>query len=116
MYGEALTSAREYFLAAGDSESAGLLGEARDRASYRAAMRHAGDAMAARSATRHVPAIRVARMYAHAGDADNAFRWLEQAYANRESPLVRLGVFWDWHDLRTDPRFSDLLRRLKLPQ
>ena len=59
--------------------------------------------------------MRIARMFAHAGDNDSALRWLERAYENREAALARLAVFWDWDDLRADPRFQDLLRRMKLP-
>jgi TolB-like protein len=114
-YGEARAAARDYFVAAGDREFAELMGSGGDAAGYRAAMRGAGQVMAERSTTRHVPAIRIARMYAHAGDVDEAIRWLEVAYTNHESPLGRLGVFWDWDDLRGDPRFQDLQRRLKLP-
>jgi hypothetical protein len=54
-------------------------------------------------------------MFAHAGLNDQALQWLEKAYDNHESPLLRLGVVWDWLDLHGDPRFQDLLRRLKLP-
>jgi hypothetical protein len=54
-------------------------------------------------------------MFAHAGDNDAALQWLEHAYENRESPLARLGIFWDWDDLRDDVRFQDLMRRMKLP-
>lgn len=72
--------------------------------------------MVAGSKRRHVPAIRIARMFAHAGDNDSALQWLERAYQNRESPMMRLGVFWDWHDLHSEPRFQDLLRRMNLPE
>jgi eukaryotic-like serine/threonine-protein kinase len=115
MYEQALTSAREYFAAAGDGEFVNSLGSGRDRASYVAAMLRTGEDMIARSKQRHVPAIRIARMFAHAGDKDRAFQWLEQAFQNHESPLARLRVFWDWVDLRSDPRFRDLLGRLHLP-
>ena len=81
-----------------------------------AAMIRTGEMMVARSATRHVPAIRIARMFAHAGDADRAMQWLERAYENRESPLARLPVFWDWDDLRSDPRFQNLLARMNFPR
>jgi TolB-like protein/Tfp pilus assembly protein PilF len=115
MYAEALAAARNYFVAAGDGEFAEALGTGRDAAAYRAAMIRTGEAMVEGSKRRHVPALRIARMFAHAGDNDRAIEWLEKAYANRESPLARLGVVWDWLDLHADPRFQDLLRRLKLP-
>ena len=86
-YEDALRAARDYFEAAGDGEFATALGTGQDRAAYRAAMIRTGEMMAARSATRHVPAIRIARMFAHAGDTERAMQWLERAYrtANRRS-------------------------------
>jgi len=114
-FGDALRWARAYFEAAGDGEFAAALGTAGDRAGYRAAMSRTGAMMAASAAARHVPSIRIARMFAHAGDTERAIIWLERAYENRESPLARLAVFWDWDDLRSDPRFKSLLERLNLP-
>ena len=114
-YAPAIAAAREYFNATGDKDLAQLLGPAHDLTTYRDAMRRVGEAMVVRSKQRHVPGIRVARMFAHAGDADRAIEWLETAYRNRESPLLRLGVVWDWDDLRGDPRFQDLMRRIGLP-
>jgi tetratricopeptide (TPR) repeat protein len=116
MYDQALASAKEFFAAAGDGEFIEALGSGGDREAYRAGMKRTGEAMRIRSTKRHVPAIRIARMYAHAGDTSSALHWLEQAYANHEAPMTRLGVVWDWHDLHSEPRFQDLLRRLKLPQ
>jgi serine/threonine protein kinase/tetratricopeptide (TPR) repeat protein len=116
MYDQALASAKEFFAAAGDGEFIDALGSGGDVAAYRAGMKRAGEAMGIRSTQRHVPAIRIARMFAHAGDTGSALHWLEQAYANHEAPMTRLGVVWDWHDLHSEPRFQDLLRRLNLPQ
>lgn len=115
-YADAVHAARDYFTAAGDGEFVATLGTASDRQSYRVAMVRTGNAMAARASTRHIPAIRIARMFAHAGDADLAMQWLERAYENRESPLGRVAVFWDWDDLHADPRFMNLLDRLHLPR
>jgi TolB-like protein len=114
-FGAALESAKEYFTAAGDGEFVAALGTAVDRDSYRAAMIRTARAMVERSKTRHVPAARVARMFAHGGDTVMAMQWLMQAEKNQESTLARLAVFWDWDDLRGDPRFTELLGRLKLP-
>ena len=62
-------AARDYFNAAGDGEFVNALGDGRDESAYRAGMKRTGQAMIARSATRHVPALRVARMFAHAGES-----------------------------------------------
>jgi serine/threonine protein kinase/tetratricopeptide (TPR) repeat protein len=115
MYAEAIANAREYFVAAGDGEFAATLSVVRDAAAYQTAMTRTGEAMIEGLKRRHVPALRIARMFAHAGQNDRAIEWLEKAYVNRESPLARLAVVWDWLDLHGDPRFQDLLRRLKLP-
>jgi len=83
---------------------------------YRGAMKLAAEAMAARAQQTHVPAIRIARLYAHAEEKDRALDWLEKAYEAREGPLSRLGVVWDWDNLRDDPHFQSLLRRMNLPK
>jgi TolB-like protein/Tfp pilus assembly protein PilF len=116
MYDEALSAARNYFTTIGEREFADVLGAGRGESAYRAAMKRVGEAMAAQSKRRHVPAIRIARMFAHAGDKNSAIQWLEKAYQARESPMMRLGVFWDWDDLRSDPRFQSLLRRMNFPE
>lgn len=115
-YEAALAAARNYFEAAGDGEFASALGTGQNRDAYHAAMIRTGEMMVARSATRHVPAARIARMFAHAGDTDRAMVWLERAYTARESTLARLAVFWDWDDLRLDPRFQNLLARMNFPR
>ena len=47
---------------------------------------------------------------------EEALRWLEKAFEARdqELPSVTRAPFW-WVPLRSDPRFQDLLRRLRLP-
>ena len=114
MFGEAMEAAKGYFRTINDVEFANALGDAAGESDYRAGMKRTGELMARRSGQQHVPAIRIARMFAHAGDKDSAMRWLEQAYEARESPLARLGVFWDWDGLRSDARFRDLLARMNL--
>lgn len=114
-YDQALAAARGYFTTTGEERLADALGSGGGAAAYREAMRRVGRLMAAESAHRHVPAIRVARMFAHAGDKDAALEWLEKAYEARESPMTHLAVFWDWDSLRSEPRFQALLRKMNLP-
>ena len=59
----------------------------------------------------------MALVYALAGDKDKAFEFLEKAYRAREgSELTLLAVDPAWNNLHGDPRFSDLLRRIGLPE
>ncbi len=57
---------------------------------------------------------RVAIAYTVLGDKDAAFAWLDRAYEKYDSWLFNLqDPVWD--PLRSDSRFTDLLRRLNLP-
>jgi hypothetical protein len=49
------------------------------------------------------------------GNKDRAFEWLEKAYGERACRLVYLNVEKAFDPLRSDPRFVDLLRRMKFP-
>jgi DNA-binding winged helix-turn-helix (wHTH) protein/TolB-like protein/Tfp pilus assembly protein PilF len=59
-------------------------------------------------------AYSVAGAYTTVGDKDAAFKWLQTAFENREAALVWLKIEPDFDDLRSDPRFQDLLRRMRL--
>lgn len=48
------------------------------------------------------------------GDMDRAFDWLEQAYKERAGELARFDVNPTFDALRVDPRFQEMLRRMKL--
>ena len=61
-----------------------------------------------------VSPISFANIYAALGDKDQAFEYLEKAYAARMPPLRRLKNGTAWDPLRSDPRFADLLKRIGL--
>ena len=52
----------------------------------------------------------IALVYVGLGDGDEAFRWLDKAYAERFNPSVLFRPAFD--PLRTDPRFHQLLNRI----
>jgi tetratricopeptide (TPR) repeat protein len=60
-------------------------------------------------------ALDVALLYARLEEKDQAFSWLEKAYAARAYELLYLKVGPEWDNLRGDPRFEDLLRRIGMP-
>jgi serine/threonine protein kinase len=63
---------------------------------------------------RYVPSLYVAMIYTGLGDQDQAFTWLDKAYAERCEYLVYLPTEPMADPLRTDPRFPELLKRLGL--
>jgi TolB-like protein/Tfp pilus assembly protein PilF len=67
------------------------------------------------SKQKHVSAVFMAKIYAGLQDKERAFDWLEKAYEDRSIVsvgFVKTNPMFD--PLRSDPRFSDLLRRTNL--
>jgi tetratricopeptide (TPR) repeat protein len=62
----------------------------------------------------YVPPTSVAGFAARLGDNDQAFEWLEKAYETRDDGLTRLKLDPRYQNLRADPRYVDLLRRINL--
>lgn len=61
------------------------------------------------------PPYLVAGIYTALQDHDAAFEWLEKAYEQRDIQLVSLKVDPTLDGLRSDPRFTALVRRVGLP-
>ena len=62
----------------------------------------------------HHSAAQISAIYAMRGDADAAFHWLERAYAQRDSGVTHMKLFWQFQPLNTDPRWKSLLKKLRL--
>jgi TolB-like protein/Tfp pilus assembly protein PilF len=65
--------------------------------------------------TRYVPPYSVALVHAGLGDRDQALAWLEKAYGERSDYMLYLNREPMLDDLRSDPRFAALVRRVGLP-
>jgi TolB-like protein/Flp pilus assembly protein TadD len=58
----------------------------------------------------------LARVHIGLGDKDQAFAWLEKDFKNRSGLLPTI-TWWQYYDdLRSDPRYADLVRRMGLAQ
>src|SRR5207237_699687 len=66
------------------------------------------------SRTRYVSPMLGALIALGMGEHDEAFAWLEKAFADRAQMLSELKAETAFDPLRTDPRFADLLRRIGL--
>jgi TolB-like protein/DNA-binding winged helix-turn-helix (wHTH) protein/Flp pilus assembly protein TadD len=57
----------------------------------------------------------IAEIYAYRGEFDQAFAWLDRSYVKRDPGLNQLKLDPLLKNLRGDPRYSDLLRKMRLP-
>lgn len=58
--------------------------------------------------------LHVAGVYAALGDKDQAFAWLEKGFQHGGSEMTTIAFRLEFDDLRSDPRYADLLRRMGL--
>jgi serine/threonine protein kinase/Tfp pilus assembly protein PilF len=70
------------------------------------------DALKQRSVLEYVDPGLIALIYTSLGEKDQAFAWLEKAYQMRSSGMTWLKVEPKFDPLRSDPRFTDLMRRV----
>ena len=116
MYKEALDQfSRGLKLSGGQPAIAALYGHA---------LALSGDAAGARKTiadlqhlaqTRYVSAIYFAGVYTGLGENGMALDWLDKAYKERNDRLIYLNVDPMADPLRSEPRFRDLMKRLRLP-
>jgi DNA-binding winged helix-turn-helix (wHTH) protein/TolB-like protein/Tfp pilus assembly protein PilF len=66
------------------------------------------------SKTKYVPPYNIAMIYQGLENSDDALKWLERAYVERDIRMVFLGVDAKWDPLRNDRRFISLLKRMNL--
>ncbi len=69
-----------------------------------------------RSKQRYISPCLIALVQIGLGNRDQAIASLEQGYTDRDQGMMYLKVDPEMDDLRSDPRFQDLLRRVGLPQ
>jgi len=50
------------------------------------------------------------------GDKERTLEFLEKAFQRRENSMLTLDVDPEWDEIRTDPRFQDLVKRVGLNQ
>jgi len=60
-------------------------------------------------------AYQIAEVYAFRNQPDEAFEWLDRAYAQRDSGLIGTKVDPLFKTLHNDPRFAAFLKKLNLP-
>ncbi|HUI65796.1 MAG TPA: protein kinase [Bacteroidota bacterium] len=62
-----------------------------------------------------VDAYQIAEVFSYRGESDKAFEWLDRAYTQRDPGLVFLKIDPLLVDIRKDPRYMKLMKKMKLP-
>jgi serine/threonine protein kinase len=119
MYPQVFEEWKTYARLAGDSsesEFASTLEEAFRSAGWKGALAKSVEMQQAQRKTSYSSAFGIADLYAELGDKDQAFRWLNTAYQERDLSLVGLKTDYKLDPIRSDPRFAELVRKVGLPQ
>ena len=85
------------------------------KAGYRAANKRIAEVLQEQSKRGYIDPENIASAYAASGGKDNAFFWLEKAFAEKSDLLRILKTGQTFDSLRSDPRYADLLRRMNIP-
>ena len=113
MFGEAVAEARKAReLNSANSQPIAQLGYALAKSGKQAEARGLLEELLKRSTERYVSRGNIALIYNGLGERDKTFAWLERGYEQRDPKMVFLKVEPKWNNLRADPRFQDLLRRV----
>ena len=57
-----------------------------------------------------------AEIYAFRGESDEAFKWLDRAYAHKDAFLYKIKGEVPFAKLQGDPRYKAFLRKMNLPE
>jgi len=77
---------------------------------------HILDEMKDASSRRYVAPRSIAEIHLALGNLDEAFAWLERAFQQRNGWLIHMRENPRYDRLRSDPRYLDLIGRMKFPE
>lgn len=119
MYKEATDEEKKSLNLAGDTEGASTLEEDYKKYGYQQAkhlqLQSYLEYLNEAAKEQYVSPLNFAQTYALLNEKDKAFEWLEKCYQERSPWLAFLATDPQYDNLRSDPRFKDLLRRVGLP-
>ncbi len=93
-----------------------MLGEAYAAAEQRDDAQKVLEKLFVLSKERYVTPYGVARIYNALEQKDEALQWLETSYRQQAEWLLLLKVDARFDDLRSNPRFQDLMGRMNFPK
>ncbi|PYV77314.1 MAG: hypothetical protein DMG96_11525, partial [Acidobacteria bacterium] len=119
MYPEVIKEWKVYRQLYGDKkqfEFASALEQGFRLAGWKGALTKGIEIRQAQRKTGYSSAYKIAQLYTDLGNKDQAFKWLNTAYQERDFNLIGLKTDFLLDPLRSDPRFAELVRKVGLPQ
>ncbi|MDP2886262.1 MAG: protein kinase [Ignavibacteria bacterium] len=109
---EALVECKKLFTLFISREVAEAMERVDAESGYKSAMRAAAKKLADLSTKRYISPYLIATLFAHAEDDNETLRWFEKAHAERDMAFYSIGVDPDWDRVRSNPRFTALLKKI----
>ena len=120
MYKEAIAEEQKFLRLLADEEAATILGNDFESYGYQKAKQRqvetALNSYLDAAKQQYVSPMLIAAMYAQLDKKDVAFEWINKALEERSPWLMQIKTDPQFENLRSDPRFPEILRRVGLPQ
>ncbi len=114
-YAEAIEIWKRFYRARNDSIAVSTLERTYAEGGYQLALERLAEMLIDRSQVRYVTPWQIATLYTRAGRTAKALEWLEKAYESHDANMPYISIDPIFEDLRDEPRFQALLKRMKLP-
>src|SRR5437016_2840222 len=111
---EAVAEREKALSLSGGTELAASIEEDFKKSGYKGVLQSWLEGLTELSKHSYVSSYSIAESYMRMGEKQKAFEWLEKAYEEHDSGLVSLAVEPMFESLRSEPRFKEIVRRMKL--
>jgi serine/threonine protein kinase/tetratricopeptide (TPR) repeat protein len=119
MYPQVIEEWKAYGQLSGDrnySEFASAMEQGFHSGGWKGALAKGIESRQAQRKTGYASAYQIALLYADLGDKNQAFQWLNTACQERDTYLEGLKTDFQLDPIRSDPRFSEMVHKVGLPQ
>jgi eukaryotic-like serine/threonine-protein kinase len=116
MYKDAVAERQKVLTLSGNPDLAASIGADYTRSGYPGVLQGWLEGLTEVSKRGYVSPYNIAQIYAQLGDKNQAVTWLDQAFNQRDSKLTYVKVEPAFDQIRSDPRFQQLVQRLSMPQ
>jgi serine/threonine-protein kinase len=112
MLNEALTECKRLFTLFAGREIAEAMEHGYPESGFKGAMCAGAQTLMEQSKVRYVSPYMIATLFAQAEEHDLTLQWLEKAYEERDQRVYSMGIDPGWDRVRSNPRFTALLKNV----